>query len=887
MKNKMDNANTNIKKIKIPELLAPAGGIESAIAAINAGADALYLGGKNFSARNLAQNFTQEELVSLIEYAALRRVKIYIAVNTLYKNDEIPQVLEFAKTMYQEGAAAFILQDPGLAYMIKQKCPAMEIHASTQMTVHSTSGVHFMESMGFSRVVLSRELSLNEVREINKAANIECEAFVHGALCISYSGQCLMSSLIGGRSGNRGRCAQICRTKYDLIKNGNDICVKNNTHTEAGTCIKSGYLLSPKDMMTIEMLGDIVATGVSSLKIEGRMKSPEYVYLVTKAYRWQLDNIKAGKPADISKDQLQDLLQIFNRGGSSSTGYYNTYAGLSMMSTVTPKSTGVLVGMVVSYKNGRCKIKFNKNMVPGDGIEIWTSRGKHVGKGVERVISTGETFEFSLEGGIEKGNEVYKSYDKKLISDVKKEMAAVEKKVYVCGEIEAVIGAELKLSLSRDGHNVRVTATGDIVEAAQRAPMSKDEIIRQISKTGNTPYILKFEKANIDENIFVSKSALNQLRRAALEMFEAEVIRNSKKELPETMATERTIANNREFSSEFSDRFSAIDCAIDDMCKQKLSIQLRNISHLDVLIKEGISKLGISRLYIDYTPENIAILPQILDKIHLDKACIEKGNTEIFIALPYISRNSVETDIKKTLIQLESTAVDGYLVSTYGQLHILKTMGSQKQIMLNYTFNIFNDWAVEAFESMGIRGITLSQELNIGDINGMKFFKPESYQQTSYQQESYQMQLGKLQSPQLELIVYGRQILMSTHNCPVGIYGTNNKKGQYCSQCNDKGSYGLRDKMGMVFPLLRDCHNCIAYVLNSKTLDMSPKFQGLKATGAGFFRLIFTKEDEKTIYEVVKRYKDALAGVSATDVSATDTYQSQDATYGHFFRGVE
>ena len=783
--------------IKIPELLAPAGGVESALAAISAGADALYLGGKNFSARSTAQNFTDEALVHLIEYAVLRNVKIYIAVNTLYKNTEMPQVLEFVTNMHKEGATAFILQDAGLAYILKSHCPQVEIHASTQMSVHSTAGVHFMESMGFSRVVLSRELSLSEIAEINSETNIECEVFVHGALCISYSGQCLMSSLIGGRSGNRGKCAQICRAKYDLMK--------------GGTSIKSGYLLSPKDIMTLSILEDITATGVSSLKIEGRMKSPEYVYLVTKAYREQLDKMAVGDDTIINESTKQNLLQIFNRGGSFSTGYYNNYAGHGMMSTITPKSSGVLVGEVVAHKKGRCKIKFTGAVNPGDGIEVWTSSGKHVGTGVSKKIDVNETAEFVIDGAIEKGNYVYKSHDKRLIDATKKEMATTNKKHTIAGNIDAIAGAHLKLELFAG--DIKVEKIGDIVEVAQSAPMSEDDIIGQLSKTGNTPFEIEFADVNIDANIFVSKSALNKLRREALDKLEAAIIKSIKKETTERL-TER-----------LTERIAG-------ETPQKISVQVVSVTnHLKTVLNHD-----ISRVYINYTPQNIAALPISM-----------QGNTEIFIALPTISRNAAEAELKAVFAQLESTAIDGYLVSTYGQLHILLSMGTKKQIMLNYTFNIFNNWAVEFFRNMGL-GITLSQELNIHEISSMN-------------------------TRNFELIAYGRQILMSTHNCPVGLYDT-------CRKNSNSTSYALRDRIGVSFPILTDCRNCIAHILNGKMLDTSPKFQSLKNTGAESFRLIFTTEDEATIHETIARYKEALAGASLPS-------QSQDSTYGHFFRGVE
>ena len=862
-----------------PELLSPAGGMDSAYAAIAAGASALYLGGKNFSARSSAQNFSEDELVNLVAYAALRNVRVYIAVNTLYKNDEIPQVLSFVDAMHQAGAAAFILQDPGLAYILKNACPAVEIHASTQMSVHSAAGAQFMAGMGFSRVVLARELSLAEIGEISAAAGVETEVFVHGALCISYSGQCLMSSLIGGRSGNRGKCAQICRARYGLM--------------QGESCAKSGYLLSPKDMMTLDILDDIAAAGVASLKIEGRMKSPEYVYLVTKTYRDALDG---APPSDTAR---QNLLQIFNRGGSFSTGYYHTRAGQSMMSTITPKSSGVLVGEVAAYKGGKCKIRFTQAAHPGDGIEIWTADGSHVGTGIGKHIGVNDVAEFAIQGGIAKGNKVYKSYDKGLVDAIKKSMAQAERKRYVDGKLEAVVGKPLQLTLETGGvgGEACVTVYGDVVATAQNAPMPGEAVILQLRKAGGTPFDINFTHANIGDNIFVPKAALNRLRRDGLAALEAEIVRgvrrgplviepecgretrpwrqiarallatpNPTKALkqkdvkPNTCPPRHCEALAPKQSSGFSidlpwgkDNISGqtkgpkpLDCfanACSDgqwqassSCNQQnsipqaqtLSVQINSATHLQTVLNSG-----VSRIYISDTIENItAAVPAT------------KPSAQIFIALPTISRNQTDAALARAFDKLESAPINGYLVSTYGQLQTLQSLDTQKQIMLNYTFNLFNSWAVAYFAGMGL-GVTLSQELNVHEIN-------------------------TFDTGGFELVVYGQQILMSTHNCPVGLY----------AKCGDTKTYALRDKTGVNFPIQTDCKHCIAHILNGKILDTAAKFQAIKNTPAGSFRLIFTTEDHACIAGTIARYQGALQGEGPQSAG-------QDSTYGHFFRGVE
>jgi len=774
----------------MPELLSPAGNMQSAIAAINGGADAIYVGGKNFSARNLAQNFTDEELEQLINHGAIFGVKIYIAVNTLYKDAEMPLVVDFVRKMHAAGAAAFILQDIGLAYILRNHLPDIEIHGSTQMTIHSTNGVKYMENMGFARVVLARELSLAEIAEIKSSTDIELEAFVHGALCYAYSGQCLMSSLIGGRSGNRGKCAQICRTKFNLLRDEE--------------IVRTGYLLSPKDISTLDILSDILQAGVTSLKIEGRMKSAEYVYLVTRAYRQMLDS---GHVNDITR---QNLLQIFNRGGSFSQSFYNTFSSPDMMSTVTPKSSGTRVGTVISAQKGHCTIKFSAPMFPGDGIEIWTTDGNHVGCGISKEVAANSSAHFAIQGNIVPGNAVYKSFDKALADSTKKEMANPQKQKVLC-QVEALPSKQfcLRLSLGR----LNITTYGSMVQEAINAPVSQGEVLAQLAKTGNTPYELNFTKVTIADNIFIGKAELNQMRRTSLESLENEISHNIKKPLAHLSleATGSSTALAKE---------------------QKLSVQISDLAHLQVAAVSD-----IARVYVPFTKEVLAL---------------PKQTAEIFVTLPLICRNETEEELATLLPLFEDSNIDGYLVSTYGQLEMLKSMETTKQIVLNYTFNIFNSHAMDAFDGLNI---TLSQELNIHEIS-------------------------KMAGLNFELIVYGRQILMSTHNCPVGLYDTRDKNGKFCIHRHSSKNYVLQDKIGVNFPVLTDCTHCTAHILNSKTLDTAPKFAAIKSTKASSFRLIFTTENADAISKTISRYKNAIDNISIQN-------QAENVTYGHYFRGVE
>ncbi|NMA57295.1 peptidase U32 family protein, partial [Clostridium cochlearium] len=291
--------------MKKVELLAPAGSIDSLYAAVQSGADAVYLGGSKFSARAYASNFNEEIMRKAVDYCHIYGVKVYVTVNILLKEKELKEALEYIRYLYNIGVDALIIQDTGLFYLIKKYFPDFEIHASTQMTIHNIQGAKLLQEVGFERIVLARELSIEEIRNISNNLKVETEVFVHGALCICYSGQCLMSSLIGGRSGNRGRCAQPCRLPYTIVNN------KNNEK-------KSGYLLSPKDVCTIENVEDFILSGAHSFKIEGRMKRPEYVAGVVKSYREVIDSFYNGNIKEIDyKLKTKNLLKLFNREGFS------------------------------------------------------------------------------------------------------------------------------------------------------------------------------------------------------------------------------------------------------------------------------------------------------------------------------------------------------------------------------------------------------------------------------------------------------------------------------------------------------------------------------------------------------------------------------------------
>ncbi len=325
------------------ELLSPVGEWNSLVAAVQNGANAVYFGANEFNARMNSTNFNKEELAKAIDYAKLRDVKTNLTLNILIKNNEFKEALELVEYAYKSGIDAIIVQDLGLAMEIIKNFPDLDVHSSTQMTIYNLQGVKEVEKLGFKRCVLARELSIEEIKNICKNTSMEIEVFIHGALCICYSGQCLMSSIIGGRSGNRGKCAGTCRLPYSLL-NHNQVLDK-------------GYLLSSKDVCTLDILPELINTGVKSFKIEGRMKSPKYVGLVTSIYRKYIDLANSGKPYIVEQEDREKLMQIFNRGGFS-TGYLKGKLGKEMMYKFKPNHMGIYVGEVSNYNSNKGYVKF-------------------------------------------------------------------------------------------------------------------------------------------------------------------------------------------------------------------------------------------------------------------------------------------------------------------------------------------------------------------------------------------------------------------------------------------------------------------------------------------------------------------------------------------------
>ena len=426
--------------MKKPELLAPVGSYESLIAAIEAGADAVYLSGKKYGARVYANNFNDEELIEAIKYAHIYGVKVYVTVNTIIYEYEIEDFINYIDMLHRNNVDAIIIQDIGMFDLIRKTYPNLEIHISTQMHVHNIEGVKFFEKLNAQRVVLARETSIDTIKEIKKNTNIELEVFTHGALCISYSGECLMSSLIGGRSGNRGACAGCCRLPYDIISDNKIIN-------------KDKYPLSTKDLMTLEHIDELIESGIDSFKIEGRMKRPEYVYQVVSLYRKAIDSyINTGK-STITQEDIKEMKKLFNREFTSGYLFNEKY----IINGKRPNHQGIEIGEVIDYKNGYVYIKLTDKLNVHDGIRILGKTDKglmlnkmFINKRDVKEANKGDTINFKYEY-VKPKSIVVKTTDYKQIEEINKNIENKKRKVKISGKITLKEKAILELS---DGKNI-------------------------------------------------------------------------------------------------------------------------------------------------------------------------------------------------------------------------------------------------------------------------------------------------------------------------------------------------------------------------------------------------------------------------------------------------
>lgn len=807
------------------ELLAPVGNNEALKAAVQNGADAVYLSGKAFGARQFAGNFTSEELIDAVRYCHIRGVSVYVTVNTLIFNEEMDSLKSYLEFLYINDVDAVILQDMGVLQYIRSVYPDWSIHCSTQMSTQTVADIEFLEKEGVQRVVLGREMSLEMIRKAKEKTKLQLEVFVHGALCISVSGQCLMSSMIGGRSGNRGRCAQPCRQKYTIVQGDNKVSFNSNGEK---------YLLSPKDLCTLEDIQSIVKAGVYSFKIEGRMKSPEYVATTVRAYRGMLDTMETGIKTNVLLKKEE--LRVFNRGFTK--GHLLGDSGKSLMNPFYPGNQGCFLGTVTGYdeKKQKATLMLRESLNQNDEIQL-RRNGETVGGRVEKLEVNGTLVKHCASGKIctvnfkhscNLGEKIFKTYDDMYMKSVRdtyhKEMLTIPVRVEVIIEYGKSVSGIIS-----DGMNEAEVSVGVFPEKAVNRGLTEEKVILQISKLGGTPFQMKEVKVCLEPKLSVSMSVLNQLRRNLVEA----LVQKRKK---------RYIRNTSFKETELKPKKGGLlqDSSVASI---QLSCSITSLEQLEALIE---MKVGaeIQNIYFR-DPHMLEAAMELVWKHGFEGKLI-----------PEIFKLSTDEELLRHRDQIQKLGIDTVLIQNPGHFNVFESfikIGDQ-------SLNVVNDDSYAFYQNLSLQRITLSPELNLKQIQCMN-----------------------LSPNQTEIIGYGFLPVMALKHCLLSDARNCEKKNGLCK----KGQFYIEDRKSECFPI-QPRFSCYTDIHNAKKIHLIENINDLRNAGVGMFRLHFLHENKAETASILRLYLNISKGiVRPQDEGVLERLKEEGVTKGHLFRGVE
>ncbi|MDO4452865.1 MAG: DUF3656 domain-containing protein [Eubacteriales bacterium] len=796
---------------KRAELLAPAGSMESLKAAVHAGADAVYMGGQRFGARAYADNPDQDHLKEAIDYCHLHGRSLYLTVNTLLKEYEMRELYDYLAPLYEHGLDAAIVQDMGVLSFIRKQFPDLPVHASTQMTVTGAEGAEFLKELGVTRVVTARELSLKEIREIYEKTGMEIESFVHGALCYCYSGQCLFSSLIGGRSGNRGRCAQPCRLPYELYQK------------EQAVKAEGMYLLSPKDMCALELLPEILKSGVYSLKIEGRMKKPEYTAGVVRIYRKYLD-LCLQKEKDghfyVSEEDKKELMDLYNRGGFNE-GYYKTQNGKAMMALKRPNHNGIEAAQITALKKDGAELQALEDLSRGDILEAFSAadpKKTEITLGQERKKTQYFTIKVPASVKLKKGWKFYRTRNQKLLDELSE--------TYLCGNYQEKINGRLKILknqpviLELSMGKWKTSVKGEPPSQAQKQPLTEEKVRKQMQKTGNTSFSFENLRIDLEEDTFLPVYALNELRREGMEQLRQTILSTYRREKRERIEQQPYLQEKNK--------------------KPSLFIELGNLKAFPDLLK----KKEISGFYIDAAAWN-----QFADEEefqHVIEQCHKTGKS-CFYAMPRIFRLDTKNKYEEAWKEKRFSQFDGMLIRSLEEYQFLEDKKYKGKIIADHNLYTYNSNAREFWKRCKVERDTVPFELNKKEI----------------------IQRGCAGS---EMILYGRIPTMISAQClKKNAIGCNKKKEWLL----------LKDRKKKRFPVETVCRFCYNVIYNEVPLSLLEEWEEIKRMSPEAVRLCFTTENVSETEAVTQLFIDHIFN------GETFGKKNQEFTRGHFKRGVE
>ncbi len=815
------------------ELLAPAGSMTALHAAVRAGADAVYLGLESFNARRGADNFTLETLEEACEYAHLRGVKVYVTLNVAVLPGEVGDALELARQAYRVGADAFIVQDLGVASELTRSLPEARLHISTQMNTHNEAGIRAAARLGARRVTLARELSLEEIAnlcEVAEQLGMEIEAFAHGALCICYSGQCFMSSMIGGRSANRGTCAQPCRLPYEL----------RNQALQKDLPSPGDHLLSPQDLCSVDLLPEMIEAGVASFKIEGRMKSPEYVYAVVSVYRAVLDRIAAGDHSAVTEQERTRLAEAFSRGFT--TAYLEGKRGNEMMSYQRPNNRGVLIGRVADVSGRVAVIPAERDLAVGDVIEFWTRKG-HAALVVTEFSKDGKgRTHIPLDAkmrDVRAGDRVFRVRS----AEAAFEDSSSDPRVAVRGRAVMRIGEPLSVSfeLAEGARQLQSGsfdspmgyAEGPLVEPARTRAISEQDVRDHIDRLGATPYVLDHLEIELDEGVGIGFSQLHHVRAEALENLTAALLKGKRRRALPRVVERDPIPEAK-----------VPGCRIAAWATNPVCARAAKRAGADIIYVPA----------LNYRRGEAVIKGQLTSTA--EQAGYPK---QCSIALPVVDHDFVG------LSREASVGFDPWYYADYGKHVLVESLGAmQRAGEEGLSFDVgphlplVNKLDLAVAHEFGAERVWLSPELTLTQIR----------------------ELAEESPVELGLTIIGTQELMTTEHCMLMSQGPCD---QNCAVCpRRKSPHFLRDRKGFEFPVVTDALGR-SHLYNSVALDVAHAMPDLLAAGISSFMVDTTMMNGEEAAQAVGR---AVRALKVAQLDGNSIAKMPNVTSGHLFRGV-
>jgi U32 family peptidase len=795
-----------------PELLAPAGDFDCIRAAVENGADAVYFGLQSgFNARARAANFSLEELPAVMEFLHRRGVKGYVTFNTLV----FPSELAEAETLLREIAAAqvdaVLVQDLGLVRMARGVCPDLPIHASTQMSLTTAAGVEFARRLGVERAVLARELSIPEIAKIRRETGVELEAFVHGALCVAYSGQCLTSESLGGRSANRGQCAQACRLPYELLCDDEETDLRDQR-----------YLLSPQDLAAYDLTPELIAAGVVCFKIEGRLKTAEYVANITRHYRTAIDRAFAGAPVGFTPRDVEEMELSFSRGFSH--GWLDGCDHKQLVPALSSSKRGVLLGEVLRVHRGRVTVTLAASVKPGDGVVFEGDRaaGEEQGGRVYEVFVRGRLHKAAVFEGeaelafgrrdlnlsmIHPGQKMWKTDDPELTARWRKTYAGADpkRKTPVDMTVEAAVGRPLAIiARTATGAECRVQSDQPL-EAARRHPLTREVLETQLGRLGGTPLELRTLEARIEGEPMVPLSVLGRLRHAMVERLERGMI-----ERPPRMIAAHSVLE--ELRAALPTREST------HVERPELHVLCRTLEQLDAVVAEG-----QRRVYADF--QDIREFGRAVEAAHA-------AGASIFLATPRIEKPG-EKGIFRAILR---HGADGVLVRNLGGLVFFREQDIP--LVADFSLNTANELTAQLLIEEGAARVTPSYDLNRDQLLDLVSAVPPAW---------------------LEVVIHQHMPMFHMEHCvfcAVLSPGTNQTN---CGRPCDRHEVKLRDRIGAEHPLKADvgCRNTLFNATPQSAAELVPR---LLEEGVRQFRIELLDDSPRQVRRLLSLYRDLLAG---------------------------